>query len=90
MRILVTGASGAVGSQLIPRLVSDGHEVRALVRRTPEDPRVVASLIDAERSCGDAVTGEGLAAALSDVEVAYYLIHSMQRPQPAAAAVDVF
>src|SRR2546423_5257227 len=41
MRVLVTGASGFAGSLLIPRLASDGHEVRALGR----DPaRVRAAL----------------------------------------------
>jgi uncharacterized protein YbjT (DUF2867 family) len=37
MRVLVTGAGGAVGSQLVPRLLADGHDVRALVRRPVED-----------------------------------------------------
>ncbi len=32
MRVLVTGASGFVGSLLTPRLLADGHEVRALGR----------------------------------------------------------
>jgi nucleoside-diphosphate-sugar epimerase len=32
MRILVTGASGYVGSALIPRLGSDGHHVRGYGR----------------------------------------------------------
>jgi uncharacterized protein (TIGR01777 family) len=35
MKIAVTGASGLVGSALVPALQADGHEVLRLVRRTP-------------------------------------------------------
>ena len=35
MKIAVTGASGAIGSQLVPALRADGHDVLRLVRRTP-------------------------------------------------------
>ncbi len=85
MRILVTGASGFVGSLLVPRLCRDGHAVRALGR----DPaRVEAALargrsephpVEVEVLRGDVLTGAGLQAALDGVEVAYYLIHSMER-----------
>lgn len=81
MTILVTGASGFVGSLLTPRLLAAGERVRALGR----DPERVRGALaeraggeDAEIVRGDAVTGEGLDAALSGVEVAYYLIHSME------------
>lgn len=73
MRILVTGASGYVGSVLMPRLAEQGHELRALAR----DPsRIAAEGVEA--LAGDVLSGQGLAGALAGVEVAYYLIHSME------------
>jgi len=80
MRILVTGASGFVGSLLVARLRADGHAVRAL-GRDPE--RVRAALAHGaagvELVRADVLSGAGLERALADVQVAYYLIHSMER-----------
>ncbi|HEX3909924.1 MAG TPA: NAD(P)H-binding protein [Solirubrobacteraceae bacterium] len=73
MRILLTGASGYIGSLLVPRLLSEGHEVRALAR----DPARVQARLPVVR--GDALTGEGLLEASEGVQTAYYLIHSMER-----------
>ena len=72
MNILVTGITGYVGSRLTPRLLRDGHRVRGFTR----NPGLVGHGIPV--ATGDAVTGEGLEHALRDVEVAYYLIHSME------------
>jgi len=77
MRILVTGITGAIGSRLAPRLIDAGHEVRALSRRRESD--ALADLPDAVHlHTGDAVSGIGLPEALTGVDVAYYLIHSME------------
>jgi uncharacterized protein YbjT (DUF2867 family) len=80
MRILLTGASGYVGSSLLPTLLEDGHEVRGFAR----DPARVGADIPVVR--GDVVTGAGLAQALADIEVAYFLIHSMEPSRDGAFA----
>jgi uncharacterized protein YbjT (DUF2867 family) len=72
--VLLTGASGAIGADLAPRLLRAGHRVRGFAR----DPaRVTVPGLDGVMR-GDAVTGEGLDEALAGVDVAYYLIHSME------------
>jgi uncharacterized protein YbjT (DUF2867 family) len=72
MLTLVTGATGFAGSLLIDPLRRAGHDVRAFAR----DPTRVAH--DVPVVTGDASTGAGLQAALDGVDVAYYLIHSME------------
>ncbi len=81
MNVLVTGATGAIGADLVPRLAAAGHRVRAFAR----DPSRVTDPAVSEVVRGDAVAGTGLAEALDGVEVAYFLIHSMET---AVAATD--
>ena len=83
MRTLVTGVSGYVGAELAGRLRADGLAVRGFARdrarvRVPVDELVV----------GDVTTGAGLDAALDGVDVAYYLIHSMEGTDGAFAEVE--
>jgi uncharacterized protein YbjT (DUF2867 family) len=73
--ILLTGASGYVGSHLLDELLLRGRRVRALMRK----PETADLPPEVQRVRGDAVTGEGLAQALEGVRTAYYLIHSMGR-----------
>ena len=73
-KVLVTGASGYVGGRLVPALLADGCEVRCLAR-TP------AKLDDASwRKRVDVVAGSvgrDLTQALSGIDVAVYLVHSI-------------
>jgi uncharacterized protein YbjT (DUF2867 family) len=77
MRILVTGITGAIGGRLAPRLLADGHEVRALSRHA-DGPGLAHVPGGVQLLTGDALSGIGLPKALRGVEVAYYLIHSME------------
>jgi uncharacterized protein YbjT (DUF2867 family) len=79
MRILVTGPSGAIGAALA-RSLGGAHELRGFSR----DPSRVAGDLQLELIRGDALSGAGLEAALQGVEVAYYLIHSMERASDAS------
>jgi uncharacterized protein YbjT (DUF2867 family) len=69
--ILVTGATGFVGHRLVESLVEQGHDVRAMTRRPesydgPGDP-----------IAGDMHDADSLVEPLSGIEVAYYLVHSL-------------
>jgi len=73
MEALVTGATGFVGSRLVPALLEAGHDVRALTRR----PAAYAGPGGVEVVGGDLLEPDSLAGALSGVDAAYYLVHSM-------------
>lgn len=91
MRILITGASGFVGSLLTATLLEDQHEliaaardtgriqraIQLALRRRQADPPPLAEQLDL--AAVDVLSGAGLARALQGVDVAYYLIHSMER-----------
>jgi uncharacterized protein YbjT (DUF2867 family) len=69
--VLVTGASGFVGSHLARALVDAGHEVRAMTRH----PDTYAGAGKPVR--GDVNDADSLAEVMQGVDAAYYLVHSL-------------
>jgi uncharacterized protein YbjT (DUF2867 family) len=74
-RILLTGATGYVGGRLLKELEKRGYLVRSISRR-PEHLKNRAS-DQTEIVQGDLLDAGSLKPALKDVDVAYYLVHSM-------------
>ncbi len=75
-RALVLGATGYIGGRLTPRLLSAGYRVRVLAR----DAARAASFPwgpDCEIVEGSADDADAVARATDDVDVVFYLIHSM-------------
>jgi uncharacterized protein YbjT (DUF2867 family) len=72
---LVFGASGYIGSNLVPALVAAGQRVRASARNV--EVLEARGWSGVELVGADALDPISLARALEGVEVAYYLVHSM-------------
>ncbi len=77
LKILVTGSTGYIGKRLIPILLNEGHEVVCAVRdklrvdkNLLEEPHI--SFVEA-----DFLKPETLETIPKDIDVVYYLIHSM-------------
>ena len=79
MKILLTGATGYIGKRLLIRLLAEGHTVVCSVRdqhrfssKIYNDAKGNVEIIE-----NDFLKPETLASIPKDIEVAYYLIHSM-------------
>ncbi len=68
------GASGYIGTHLVPRLIAEGWRVRAAAR----NPKVLeARHWPVEQVQADALDPATLPAALDGIDIAFYLVHSM-------------
>jgi NADH dehydrogenase len=77
--VLVTGASGFVGSHMIPALLGAGHRVVALVRDDEGRRQVLGRLPEAQHASvdvrlGDVTRPETLPAALTGVDAVLHLV----------------
>ncbi|NNL58567.1 MAG: NAD(P)H-binding protein, partial [Nitrosopumilus sp.] len=70
--ILVTGATGFIGSRLISDLTANGYSVKGMSRRK------ISSTGNIKYVQADVFEPSELEDALSGVEIAYYLLHSME------------
>lgn len=80
LRILVTGATGFIGSRIVKRLLDDGQYKVRCMTRNPENIfdlfNVSGDIIEVVKA--DASNYLELVEALKGVDVAFYLIHSME------------
>ncbi len=72
--VLVTGATGFIGRRLVPELVERGLKVRAMTRR-PESYDGLGEAVG-----GDVHEPDTLTAPLEGIDVAIYLVHSLDDP----------
>lgn len=74
--VLVTGATGYLGSRLAPRLLAQGYRVRCLIRDRARLPAKLVGRVDVV--VGDLTDPDALAAACDGVDQIYYLVHAMR------------
>ncbi|MGO2932005.1 SDR family oxidoreductase [Microbacterium sp.] len=74
--VLVTGATGYIGGRLVPQLLEAGHEVSVFVR-SPWKLRDVPWRDRVRIFKGDLADAVASRRAMNEVDVAFYLVHSM-------------
>lgn len=77
MKILVTGATGYIGKRLIPLLVNEGHQIVCAVRDQLRADKNYEDDDDISVVEADFLNPETLNNIPKDIDIAFYLIHSM-------------
>ena len=76
-KILVTGSSGYVGGRLVPKLIKKGYDVRVLIRNPQRiKDKIWYDKVDVFK--GDVLDENSITGLFEGVDIAYYLIHSME------------
>lgn len=71
MKTFVTGGTGYIGQALIARLLDEGHEVHALVRKPPQTPPFTDSRVKIFK--GDLLDRDRIAEAITGCEQAFHI-----------------
>ena len=77
MKILVTGTTGYIGKRLIPFLLEAGHELVCCVRDLNRAPQKFKNIPQISFLEIDFLNYDTTVQVPADIEVAYYLMHSM-------------
>jgi uncharacterized protein YbjT (DUF2867 family) len=77
MKILVTGATVYIGKRLIPLLLNDGHKIICPVRDKKRAENYFKEQKNIELIEADFLNATSLEGIPKDIDIAYYLIHSM-------------
>jgi len=77
--ILITGATGYVGGELLKALLAANYPVRCLARRP--DVLTAKGLTGLQVVAGDVLDPASVRAAMVGIDTAYYLVHSMGSTQ---------
>lgn len=77
MKILLTGANGYIGARLLLVLQESNHEIYCLVRDKRRIKEASSFSSNTHIIVGDLLDEESLHVIPSDIDAAYYLVHSM-------------
>lgn len=77
MKVLLTGANGYIGKQLLPLLLEQGHEIYALIRKDKLIQVPDKFLKQVHSIHADLLEAKSFEKIPNEIDIAYYLVHSM-------------
>ena len=83
MKVVVFGATGVLGRQVLPRLVERGHQLRAVLRRPERGARLAAAL-GVEICQGDILDAASVTKAVAGCNAALHIATAIPRDDGAA------
>jgi nucleoside-diphosphate-sugar epimerase len=82
MKVLITGASGLLGGQLLQALQQRGEQIHALILPVENAGKLIAQGVEVAR--GDVTDASTLAPAVKNIEIIFHLAGMMGENRPIA------